>query len=114
MVMLAPPSGPGSAEIERMVRTVVTGFNPEMVVLFGSYARGEAGPNSDVDLLVVMDVKQTRRRAATEIDRALAGRSLPLDLIVVTPEDVRQRRHSVGTIIAPALDEGRILYQRDA
>ena len=62
-------------KIEEMVRRIVERFHPEKIILFGSHARGTAGPDSDVDLLVVMPVQGSRRRKATEIDLSLIGRS---------------------------------------
>ena len=98
--------------IREAVRRIVEGFAPEQVILFGSYARGTAGPDSDADFLVVMPVAGSKRRKAVEIDLALAGIGLPKDVIVVTPEEVERYRDVVGTIIYPALREGKVLYDR--
>ena len=57
--------------IARMVRRIIKRFDPERVILFGSHARGEAGPDSDIDLLVVMPVKGSRSEMAIEIGVAL-------------------------------------------
>jgi predicted nucleotidyltransferase len=97
-----------------MVERIVTRFAPERVILFGSHARGTAGPDSDVDLLVVMEVEGSLRRTATEIDRALTDRELPLDLVVVTPETFERDRDQIGTIVRPAAQEGKVLYERAA
>ncbi len=102
------------AEIDRMVKRIVDGFHPEKIILFGSYARDAAGPDSDVDLLVVMHVSGSRKDVTIQIDRALIDRKLPLDVIVATPEDVERYRGIVGHIIKPALEEGRVLYERAA
>ncbi|HFB97620.1 MAG TPA: nucleotidyltransferase domain-containing protein, partial [Bryobacterales bacterium] len=75
------------AEIRKMVERIVEQFHPRKVILFGSHAREAGTEDSDVDLIVVMPVKGSKRRQASEIDRALADRLLPLDLIVVTPEE---------------------------
>ncbi len=99
-------------KIAEMVRRIVEGFHPEKIILFGSHARGTAGPDSDVDLLVVMPVQGSRRRKATEIDLALADRTLPLDLIVVTPAEFERDRDQIGSIIRPVVLEGRLLYER--
>jgi uncharacterized protein len=48
-------------KISEMVRRIVEGFHPDKIILFGSYARGAAGPDSDADLLVVMPVKGSKR-----------------------------------------------------
>jgi len=100
--------------IDEMVRRIVGRFDPEKIILFGSHARGIGGPDSDADLLVVMRVSGSKRQAAVEIDLALAGVGLPKDVIVVTPEEVERYRDTVGTIIYPALREGKVLYERAA
>lgn len=101
-------------KIQQMVRRIVEQFDPEKIILFGSHARGTAGPDSDVDLLVVMRVAGSRREKATEIDRALSDRDVSLDLIVITPEQFERDRNLIGTIVRPAIREGQLLYERAA
>ena len=101
-------------KIDEMVRRIVERFHPEQVILFGSYARGQAGPDSDVDLLVVMPVYGSKRKAAVEIDLMLAGSGLPKDIIVVTPEEMARTRDVIGTIVYPAVREGKVMYDRAA
>jgi len=101
-------------EIEGMVRRIVEGFDPQRIILFGSYARGTSGPDSDVDLLIIMDVEGSKKEIAIQIDRALIDRRLPLDIVVVTPEEVERYRGLVGNVIRPALEEGKTLYERAA
>lgn len=95
--------------LEEVVRRIVAVAQPERIILFGSGARGERGPNSDLDLLVVKSGVH-RRRLAQTIYRHLFGIPVPVDIIVVTPEDVSAFRGKVGTIIEPALREGRVVY----
>jgi len=101
-------------KIEEMVRRIVEKFDPEKIILFGSYARDEAGPDSDADLLVVMRVTGSRRKKAAEIHVALWGIALPADILVVTPEQIDRYKDLVGTIIYPALREGKVVYERAA
>jgi predicted nucleotidyltransferase len=98
--------------IEEMVRRIVASFDPDRIVLFGSHARGSAGADSDVDLLIVMPVSGSKRKLAIEIERKLLGCGVSKDVIVVTPEEVERYRDVVGTIIYPALREGTVLYER--
>ncbi len=98
--------------IEEMARRIVERFHPERIILFGSHARGTAGPDSDVDLLVVLRDAAPKRAKTVEIYRLLAGMGLPKDVIVVTPEEVERYRNVTGTIIHPALREGKVLYER--
>jgi len=97
-------------QIRRMVKRIVAKFHPERVILFGSHARGDAGPDSDVDLLVVMPVEGSKREKRLEIQAALKERHIPLDVIVTRPEDFLWRKDMVGTIEWPAAREGKVLY----
>jgi len=114
---MAPASLPLATPLElirAMADRIVRQFHPEMIVLFGSYARGEATQDSDVDLLVVMQVAHSRREVRRQVYRALDDRLLPLDVVIATPEQVERQRSQVGTMIYPALQEGRVLYQHQA
>jgi len=100
------------ATIARMTRVIVDRFDPERIILFGSHGRGTAGLDSDVDLLVVLDVEGSRRRKAAEIGAALHGFRLPKDIVVTTPSEFEWRKDVVGTIERPAVREGIVLYAR--
>jgi predicted nucleotidyltransferase len=97
--------------IKEAVRRIIERFHPVKIILFGSRARGESRPWSDADLLVVMPVKGSRRDAATSIDLVLSGIRLPMDIIVVTPDDVERGRRVIGSIIQTALREGKVLHE---
>ena len=98
--------------IDSMVRRIVRRFRPERVILFGSRARGQARPDSDVDLLVVMPVEGLKHRKQVEIRVALHDIRVPKDIIVTTPEDFAWRKDVIGTIEYPAVREGKVLYAR--
>jgi uncharacterized protein len=100
------------AHIGRMVKRIVKQFDPEMIILFGSHARGDAGPDSDVDLLVVMEVEESVREKRLEIRGALHDIPVPLDIIVTPPADFAWRKDIVGTIEWPAAREGKVLHTR--
>ncbi|MBI3322064.1 MAG: nucleotidyltransferase domain-containing protein [Candidatus Omnitrophica bacterium] len=93
-----------------MVQRIVERFHPERIILFGSHARGQAGPDSDVDLLVVMPVRGSRRAAQLQVRLALHDIRLPKDIVVVTPGQFKQQRNIPGTIVRPAFLEGKVLY----
>ena len=98
--------------ISEMAERIVKRFDPDRIILFGSHARGDAGPDSDVDLLVVMPLSGSRREKAIEIGVALHDIRLPKDVIVTTPEEFEWRKDTIGTIEHPAWREGRLLYAR--
>jgi predicted nucleotidyltransferase len=99
-------------EIGQMVRRIVSQFHPEKIILFGSHARGDAGPDSDVDLLIVMPYLGSRRQKQVEIRLALQGIRIPKDIVVTAPEEFLWRKDVPGTIERPAAREGKILYVR--
>ncbi len=96
--------------INRMVKRIVKKFHPEQIILFGSHARGEAGPESDVDLLVVMDFKGSKLKKMAELRGTLHDIAVPVDILVTRPEDFAWRKDVVGTIEWPAFREGKVLY----
>jgi predicted nucleotidyltransferase len=98
--------------IDEMARRIVRRFDPDRIILFGSHARGEGTPDSDVDLLVVMPLQGSRREARLAIRRALRGIPLPKDILVTTPQDFEWRKDVVGTIERPAHRHGEVLYAR--
>jgi predicted nucleotidyltransferase len=99
--------------IQQMVSRIVTQFNPEKIILFGSHARGEGKADSDVDLLIVMPVEGSKRAKQLEIRAAVRDVRVPKDIIISRPEEFQWRKDIVGTIERPATREGRILYARE-
>src|ERR1039458_5524409 len=99
-------------QVEEVVRRILAGFPPDRIVVFGSHARGEQTRESDLDLLVVMPVTRSRRKQAAAIELALVGVHMPTDVIVATPDEVPRLQGVPGTIIKPALQEGRVVYER--
>jgi predicted nucleotidyltransferase len=95
-----------------MVKRLVKQFDPDQIILFGSYARGTARADSDIDLLVVLPVTGSKRAKQVEMRMALHDIRVPKDIIVATPEEIARHRNIIGTIIRPALQEGKVLYAR--
>ncbi|MBZ0253819.1 MAG: nucleotidyltransferase domain-containing protein [Candidatus Methylomirabilis sp.] len=100
------------AAIAEMVRRIVARFDPEKIVLFGSYARGEATAESDVDLLVVRPVEGSRREKAVQVENAMTGIRMPTDIVVITPAQASAETARAGSIVGLALREGKVLYER--
>lgn len=100
--------------LTEITRRIVATSDPQEIILFGSQARGDARSDSDLDLLVIKEDIESPRAEAARIYRALAGLSAPVDVVVARSEYVRRHRDIVGTIVRPALREGRLLYARRA
>jgi len=108
-----PDDGTEAVEsIQRMIRRIVRNFDPLRIILFGSHARSEAGSESDIDLLVVLPDVTDKRRAAIEIRRVLTDLPVSKDIIVTSPAEIARRGDLVGTVLRPALREGKVLYER--
>jgi predicted nucleotidyltransferase len=96
--------------LDRLVSRIVEAVQPRRIILFGSAARGQMGPHSDVDLLVVMPDGVHRRHTAQHLYRVLTGLGIAKHIVVVTESDVRQFGDEPSLVIMPALKEGRELY----
>jgi len=96
--------------LEAALERIVAVAQPDRVILFGSAARGTAGPQSDLDFLVIKRGVTRGRQLAQAIYRALVGIRASIDVVVITPEDVESLRDGVGTIVGPAIREGREVY----
>ena len=96
--------------LDLIILRIVEIAHPEKIIIFGSAARGSMGPHSDLDLLVIKSGDYHRGHLTEEIHMHLWGVKASVDLILVKPEDIEQYRNSPALIIAPALEEGRIVY----
>lgn len=97
-------------KLQEIIRRIVRVAQPEKIVLFGSAARGEMGPNSDVDLLVIKRGEYHQGHLTGEIYMNLHGVGQAVDVILVTPEQVERYRDTHCLVIAPALKQGREVY----
>ncbi len=98
--------------LPEVVDRIVQGFDPTRIILFGSRARGNPRPDSDVDLLVVFDVIENKATMTASILACLAEMPVFKDVVVTTPDEIRRRGDIVGTVLRPALREGKTLYER--
>lgn len=101
----------GKKVINEAVRRLAERFNPERIILFGSYARGTADDKSDIDLLVVCPLRKRRQKLAVEMDRALEGLGLPRDIIIFSSKEFEAEKLIPGTVARYAASEGRLLYE---
>ena len=99
-------------EIRAVVRQIAERFRPEKIILFGSYATGTPGPDSDVDLLVVMETPLSSRQQRLAISRALSPRPFPMDMVVRTPQEIQRRITSGDFFQQEIMANGKVLYER--
>lgn len=97
--------------LSEAVDRIVQKFHPIRIILFGSWARGSAREDSDLDLLVVLPKVEHKRKAAIQIGNSLSNLPIGKDIIVTTPEDIEKYGKTVGDILSPALEEGKVIYE---
>ena len=100
-------------KLNEITRRIVKIARPEKIVLFGSAVRAEMNKNSDLDLLVVKSGDYHKGHLTEKIYMQLFGIGQAVDIILVTPEEVEQFRNSHPSVIKPALDEGKVVYERE-
>ncbi|HQF20780.1 MAG TPA: nucleotidyltransferase domain-containing protein [Kiritimatiellia bacterium] len=93
---------------------IVREYAPERIVLFGSRARGDARPDSDIDLFVEMESSQNFYRRTAEVLGLFGVRPWALDLLVYTPREVERERGLLGLIVDEVESEGIALYEQKA
>lgn len=98
------------ADIREIVRQIVERFRPQKVILFGSYAHGKPTPESDVDLLVVMDTNEQSLHAAARISAAI-DHPFPLDILVFRPSDLQASLERKGVFATEVMAKGIVLHE---
>lgn len=104
--------------LQEMTDAIVAAVAPERVVLFGSHARDMAGPHSDLDLLIIEEDDfgqgRSRRKEMARLWRLLARFRVPKDILVYSRGEAESFAESKNHVVARALREGRLLYERPA
>ena len=95
--------------LEQITATIVDRFRPKRVILFGSHARGEVRPDSDLDLFVEMDTQRQPPERGLEVASLFGLRSWSLDIVVYTPGEVERLRNVHGTLLSVIEAEGKVL-----
>ncbi len=99
-------------KLQEITKKIVGEFHPEKIILFGSWAWGTPGPDSDVDLLIVQKTEGSARKVAQEISGSIFPRPFPLDVIVYSPERLEERIQLGDFFVRKVLSEGRMLYAK--
>ncbi len=100
------------AVLAEIVQRLVVAVDPDRIILFGSRARGDYRPDSDVDLLLIKPSAEPPHRRVMPAYQAMAGLLVPTEILWRTPEEVEEWSQARNHFIARALREGRVLYER--
>ncbi len=99
-------------EIKKITDEIVKNYKPEKIILFGSCARGNPTEDSDVDLFIVKKTKQLRTKRHLEVDRMFLDRAVPLDILVYTPREIKERLSLGDFFIKNIIQKGKIIYDK--
>lgn len=101
---------PNQVVLDDLIQRIVGAVHPLRIILFGSAARGDMKPDSDLDVLIVVSEGVHRRRTAQDVHAQLFGFPVPVDVLVATPEDLRQHQDNIGLVYHRVIREGREIY----
>ena len=99
-----------SQVIDNLINRIVGAVHPLRIILFGSATRGEMGPNSDIDVMVVVPEGTHRAGTARYLYKQMFGFGFPVDIVVVTPSVLERHKDSIGLIYRTVLAEGKEVY----
>lgn len=102
----------GSDKIADIVTKIVSGYNPEKIILFGSYATGKPTEDSDLDLMVIKATDLPRPQRTVQVRKMLYGAMVPIDLIIYTPQEIAESKDNIFSFVSEVLNTGKTLYER--
>lgn len=112
------PTGfpPVAETLPKAIERIVSALRPEKIILFGSYAHGNPTPDSDVDLLVIMELQGDYKEKYRAISKLLYPRQFPVDILLRTPKEVEEALRGGkdnSFFIREILKNGKVLYDRN-
>ena len=102
----------GTEIINDVVNKIAERFNPDKIILFGSYASNTQNTNSDIDLLIIKDTDKPIQYRDFEIRKYLIGMTIPMDIIVYTNAEFEEERNDKYSFINSTLKTSKVLYER--
>jgi uncharacterized protein len=96
--------------VKHVVKIIAEAIHPQKIILFGSRAKGTARPDSDLDLVIIYAGEKSKRQIKLDIHRLLEPASLPMDLFVLSPEELLRQRHVANTLAREIAEKGVTVY----
>lgn len=101
-----------TVKINEVINRITVNYNPESIILFGSYAYGNPNIDSDLDLLIVKNTKLPRHQRPSEVRQYLYGMMIPMDLLVYTPNEFEEEKNQKYSFLNTIISNSKILYER--
>jgi uncharacterized protein len=102
----------GTDKISEIVNKIASGYSPDKIILFGSYATGNSNEDSDLDLLIIKETDLPRPLRSAQVRKMLYGSMIPIDLIVYTPKEIDESKGNIFSFVYKVLNNGKTLYER--
>lgn len=99
-------------EISKIKTKVVQKYQPEKIILFGSYVWGKFTSDSDVDFFIIKNTKKRKLDRMYEVDKLLHSRKIPVDILVYTPKEVKERLELGDYFVEDVIKKGKVIYER--
>ncbi|MEW6536825.1 MAG: nucleotidyltransferase domain-containing protein [Candidatus Auribacterota bacterium] len=102
--------------INKIKNKIVRDINPSMIIMFGSYAKGNPDDDSDLDIMCVEDKpfgpERSRRKEVARISRLLSEFEIPMDILLFSKDEIDKWQHSKNHIVSEIMREGKLLHER--
>ncbi len=99
-------------KISDIVNRIAYRFNPDKIILFGSYASGNPNDDSDIDLLIIKDTDLPKHKRSFDIQKSLRGSMIPMDILVYTQKEFEQEKLNKYSFLSSVIKTSKILYER--
>jgi predicted nucleotidyltransferase len=102
-------------DLNKLLTKLITGYNPQQVILFGSYAYGKPDQHSDLDLLIVKETNKPPFQRRVEVGRIIQdqNRMTPIQPLVITPQELKEQLQKGNPFLIEILQKGEVLYDAD-
>ena len=101
-----------SYKIAEVVSRIAKKFNPDKIILFGSYANGTPNDDSDLDLLIVQETDLPMHKRGTDIRLWLIGAMIPIDILIYTQSEFEKEKKRSTSFLSSAIKNSKVLYER--
>ena len=100
-------------KIEEVIKRIVENINPQRIILFGSYTKDNFNEHSDLDLLIIKNTDLPSHKRGRVIFKHLRGLKIPVDIVVYTPEEIKEWQNEKHSFLSKILKEGKVIYDRE-